>query len=86
MWTDIDYMDHRRIFTLDPGNFPIGKMQDLVEYLHSRQQHYMVMIDPAVADYDYHAYNRGLEMDIFMKKNKTAYFRGVVWPVSFRLS
>lgn len=74
-------MDHRRIFSLDEGNFPITKMQDLIKYLHDRDQHYIVMIDPAVAEYDYRPYNRGVEMDVFVKdkKGKKPY-RGVVWP------
>lgn len=74
-------MDHRRIFTLDEGNYPLDKMQDLMKYIHGRDQHYIVMIDPAVADYDYPAYNRGMELDVFMKdkKGKKPY-RGVVWP------
>ena len=52
-----------------------------MKYIHDRDQHYIVMVDPAVADYDYRAYNRGMEMDVFMKdkKGKKPY-RGVVWP------
>ena len=81
MWTDIDYMDRRRIFTLDPQRFPIERMQTLVKYLHDRQQHYIVMVDPAVAEYDYAAYDKGQEMNVFMKQNASSNFRGVVWPV-----
>lgn len=74
-------MDHRRIFTFDEGRFPIEKMQDLIEYLHSRNQHYILMVDPAVADYDYHAYNRGAELGAFLRKDDSTFFQGVVWPV-----
>ena len=38
MWTDIDYMDGRKVFTLDPLNFPLEKMQELVTYLHDHDQ------------------------------------------------
>lgn len=38
MWTDIDYMDGRAVFTLDPERFPIEKMRELVDYLHQHQQ------------------------------------------------
>ena len=48
MWTDIDYMDKRRIFTLDPERFPLKKMRELVSYLHDHNQQYIVMVDPAV--------------------------------------
>lgn len=49
MWTDIDYMYLRRVFTLDPNRFQLHLMQELVTYLHEHQQHYIVMVDPAVA-------------------------------------
>jgi len=44
MWTDIDYMWRRRPFTLDPDNFPLAKVRELVDYLHAHQQHYIVMV------------------------------------------
>lgn len=50
MWTDIDYMDRRRVFTLDPERFPLEKMRELVDHLHKHNQHYIVMVDPAVSD------------------------------------
>lgn len=84
MWTDIDYMDHRRVFSLDEGNYPIEKMHRLIDYLHSRQQHYIVMVDPAVADHDYPAYNRGMDLDIFVKSPDKSPFRALVWPVRLR--
>jgi alpha-glucosidase len=81
MWTDIDYMDHRRMFTLDPGNFPLSKVRNIVDYLHSRQQHYIMMVDPAIAQYDNYPYNKGVEMNAFLKFNETSLYRSVVWPV-----
>src|SRR6266545_4807726 len=34
--TDIvlDYMDRRRVFTVDPAYFPMKRMQEIVSYLH----------------------------------------------------
>lgn len=49
MWTDIDYMELRRVFTLDTERFPLKDMQELVDYLHDHDQHYIVMVDPAVS-------------------------------------
>lgn len=50
MWTDIDYMSARRVFTLDDERFPVDKMRELVSYLHKHDQHYIVMVDPAVSN------------------------------------
>lgn len=49
MWTDIDYMHLRRTFTLDPERYPLDKMRELVSHLHNNDQHYIVMVDPAVS-------------------------------------
>ncbi|KAF2646100.1 hypothetical protein P280DRAFT_512306 [Massarina eburnea CBS 473.64] len=85
MWTDIDYMYLRRVFTLDPERFPINLMRELVDYLHDHQQHYVVMVDPAVSNRDdvvsNTGYNEGVEMDIFHKNaNGSGYYTGSVWP------
>ena len=49
MWTDIDYMDRRRVFTLDQVRFPLEKITEVVKYLHAHNQHYIVMVDPAIS-------------------------------------
>ncbi|KAK8140364.1 alpha-glucosidase [Apiospora sp. TS-2023a] len=85
MWTDIDYMDHRRVFSLDQGRFPLERMRDIVRHLHNHHQRYIMMVNPAVADWPYPAFERGVEMDVFLKRvshnhNRKEYYRGVVWP------
>ncbi|ROT40791.1 hypothetical protein SODALDRAFT_307227 [Sodiomyces alkalinus F11] len=84
MWTDIDYMDRRRVFSFDPDRFPINRMQEIVHNLHRKQQQYILMVDPAVAHEDYPAFNRGSRdaLDVFLKSERSDsyYFKGVVWP------
>ncbi|KAG8533509.1 uncharacterized protein KY384_002295 [Bacidia gigantensis] len=80
MWTDIDYMDHRKVFTLDAERFPLEKVRELVEYLHDDDQHYIVMVDPAVAYQDYAGFNDGKSAGIFMKNGDGSIYQGVVWP------
>ncbi|KAL5335396.1 glycosyl hydrolases family 31-domain-containing protein [Aspergillus crustosus] len=80
MWTDIDYMDQRKVFTLDQQRFPLQKVRALVDYLHYRDQHYIVMVDPAVAHSDNEAFNRGLERDVFLRKQDGSLYQGAVWP------
>ncbi|KAL3448658.1 putative alpha/beta-glucosidase agdC [Aspergillus insuetus] len=76
MWTDIDYMELRRVFTLDPERFPLERMRELVDYLHDNDQKYIVMVDPAVSTIDNPGYRRGVEQDIFLKTQSG----GAVWP------
>ncbi|KAK1057199.1 hypothetical protein LTR12_013002 [Friedmanniomyces endolithicus] len=80
MWTDIDYMYLRRVFTLDPDRFPLHLMQELVTYLHDHQQHYVVMVDPAVAYQPYPGFQNGVDADAFLKVANGSIYKGVVWP------
>lgn len=80
MWTDIDYMNARKVFTLDPERYPLNKVRELVGTLHTRQQHYVMMVDPAVAYQDYPAFNNGVEQGIFMEYANGSIYKGVVWP------
>jgi alpha-glucosidase len=40
MLTVPDYMDRRRIFTVDPDYFPLNRMREIISYLHSHGQKY----------------------------------------------
>ncbi|KAH7025897.1 family 31 glycosyl hydrolase [Microdochium trichocladiopsis] len=81
MWTDIDYMYRRRVFSLDPERFPLEMMRGLVDHLHANDQHYVVMVDPAVAYFDFpKALQRGIDDDIFLLRQNGSLWRGVVWP------
>ncbi|KAF2028662.1 hypothetical protein EK21DRAFT_101691 [Setomelanomma holmii] len=79
MWTDIDYMDQYKVFTLGE-NFPLSGTRDLVNNLHKNNQHYIVMVDPAVAAQDYDAYNNGVNANVFLKKADGSLYKGRVWP------
>lgn len=70
----------RRVFTLDPERFPLEKVREIVDYLHTHQQHYVVMVDPAVAWNNNEAYSNGVELDVFLKLSNGSEYKGAVWP------
>lgn len=77
----VDYMHQRWIFTLDSDRFPLDLMRQLVDTLHSNDQHYIVMVDPAVAhvpNAGYEAFDKGV--DSFLKFSNGSLYKGVVWP------
>lgn len=98
-------MYKRRIFTVDPLYFPLARMQEIVDYLHSHNQKFgklghrvvkaaadgvaVLMTDPAVAylpGEGYGPYDRGSQMDIWMKADNGSYSLGAVWPGMFLLA
>ncbi|KAH8690012.1 putative alpha-glucosidase [Talaromyces proteolyticus] len=79
-WTDIDYMDLRKVFTLDPLRYPLHLVREVVSYLHDHNQHYIVMVDPAVSYSDYPAFNDGVKDDAFLTTSNGSVYQGVVWP------
>ncbi|KAL5332387.1 glycosyl hydrolases family 31-domain-containing protein, partial [Aspergillus crustosus] len=80
IWTDIDYMKRRQVFTLDPERFPADLYNDLVDTIHARDQHYIVMVDPAVYYKEPNfALDEGLRYDTFLKESNGTEYQGVVW-------
>jgi alpha-glucosidase (family GH31 glycosyl hydrolase) len=82
LWSDIDYMTDFWDFTLDYSRFPKEGFSILLERLHSQGKFYVPIVDAGVAATDYFAYNRGLEMNVFIRRhaNDTQPFVGLVWP------
>lgn len=80
MWTDIDYMDLRRTWTLDPDRFPLHKMQELVAYLHSHDQQYIMMVDPPVSLNDSASYDAAVNAEVLIKNDDGTTFVATMWP------
>lgn len=77
MWTDIDYMDLRKVFTLDPERFPLEKVQELITHLHDHDQYYIMMQDPAIAYQNYSPFTHGVDLEAFMKNGNGSVFKGM---------
>ncbi|CAH0694338.1 unnamed protein product [Spodoptera exigua] len=80
-WNDIDYMHDHNDFTYDSKRF--AGLPDFVKEVHSEGMHYMIIIDPGVGASEkpgtYPPYDRGVEMDIFIKNSTNQILIGQVW-------
>ncbi|KAK3705493.1 hypothetical protein LTR37_013310 [Vermiconidia calcicola] len=79
MWTDTDYMKYRRTISLDPLRFPLSKGRQVVDYLHEHQQHYIVMVDPAVAPYPHTPFRQLIASGSFLRKRDGSLYTGAAW-------
>jgi len=79
IWSDIDYMIDKEIFTVDTNRYPPEKMKSMLEK-HNKK--WVPIIDPGVKQ----QYPRGpglaegLKSDIFVKNHKGENLLGSVWP------
>ncbi|KIK52459.1 glycoside hydrolase family 31 protein [Collybiopsis luxurians FD-317 M1] len=83
MWTDIDYMQGCRIFTVDPSFFPLPRMREIVQYLHTHNQKYILMTNPAVAyapGEGYGPYDCETQMGIWKKMPNGSAESSLIWP------
>ncbi|KAJ0178509.1 hypothetical protein K1T71_006332 [Dendrolimus kikuchii] len=82
-WNDIDYMHDHNDFTYDTQEY--AGLPDFVKLLHNEGMHYMIIIDPGIGASEkagtYAAYDRGIEMDVFIKNSTNQPFVGKVWNV-----
>ncbi|CAK1550934.1 unnamed protein product [Leptosia nina] len=80
-WNDLDYMSKGNDFTYDTDKF--SGFPDFVKTVHEAGMHYVLLFDPGVSASEkpgeYPPFDRGLEMDIFVKNSTDQPFVGKVW-------
>ncbi|KOB78648.1 Lysosomal alpha-glucosidase [Operophtera brumata] len=80
-WNDIDYMKDHNDFTYNTDKF--AGLPEFVNQLHSDGMHYIIIIDPGIGASEkpgtYPPFDRGLQMNIFVKNSTNQPFIGQVW-------
>ncbi|CAG8456280.1 3233_t:CDS:10 [Acaulospora colombiana] len=81
IWTDLDYMDGQKDFTWNPVDYPKNDVAQFVKKLHENNQHYVVIVDPAIKiEVGYLPYDEGTKMNVFIKNSRGDDIVGLVWP------
>ncbi|EFJ41704.1 hypothetical protein VOLCADRAFT_30523, partial [Volvox carteri f. nagariensis] len=82
VWSDIDYTDRARMFTVDPEHYPQQRLRALVDSLHASGRRWVPILDcgiTALPGAGYEPYERGLSYDVFIKDSGGQPLVGQVW-------
>lgn len=79
VYMDITYMDHYKVFTWDPVNFPDPK--GMTDVLRKMNFDLVTIIDPGIkVEKGYKAFDEGVAKDHFVKYPDGHLYTGSVWP------
>jgi len=79
IWMDIDYMVSYQIFTIDEKRYNLTALEFLLKELY--QKRLVLITDPGVKVKEgYFPYDKGMQMDIFIKDHKGDPLLACVWP------
>ncbi|EIW74552.1 glycoside hydrolase family 31 protein [Coniophora puteana RWD-64-598 SS2] len=84
-WNDIDLYNSVRDFTTDPVNYPADQMKAFIDELHANGQHYIPIVDAALATPQnssdlYAPFIDGFEKDVWIMNPNGTVFVGSAWP------
>ena len=84
---DLDYLKMNRDFTDNPGHYDIGPGAEFLDRLHAAGQYYMPILDPNIyapnpnnASDAYPTYDRGAELQAYIRNGNDSFYFGVEWP------
>ena len=84
---DLDYLLLNRDFTNNPGHYDIAPGQQFLAQLHERGQYYLPILDPNIyvpnptnASDVYPTFDRGVELNAYLRDGDEDYYYGVEWP------
>jgi alpha-glucosidase (family GH31 glycosyl hydrolase) len=77
IWSDIDYFDNYVDFTIDEERFPHLPFREMLALTKKR---WVPIIDAGIGLVGEDIYNKGVDMDVYIKDPNGTYVIGVVWP------
>ncbi|KAF3922008.1 Alpha-glucosidase [Dactylellina cionopaga] len=87
IWSDIDYMDQYRDWTVDENTHPQVEFKTWLDALHKQHLHWVPIVDAAIyipnpsnGSESYPSYDRGHALDVFLKNPDGSEYIGAVWP------
>lgn len=84
---DLDYLKMSRDFTDNPGHYDVAEGQAFLDRLHAAGQYYLPILDPNIyvpnpanASDVYPTYDRGAELNAYLRDGTDSFYIGVEWP------
>ena len=84
---DLDYLKLNRDFTNNPGHYDIEPGREFLDRLHAAGQYYLPILDPNIYVPDpnnasdvYPTYDRGAELNAYIRNGNDSFYIGVEWP------
>ena len=84
---DLDYLKMNRDFTDNPGHYDVSPGKAFLDKLHAAGQYYLPILDPNIyvpnpnnASDAYLTYDRGAELNAYLRNGNDSFYIGVEWP------
>jgi len=82
-----DYLKMNRDFTDNPGHYDVSVFEPFLDRIHAAGMYYLPILDPNIyvpnpanASDAYPTYDRGAELNAYIRTTNDSYYIGVEWP------